>query len=707
LDIESSIFDISQNHAPRTAHPASRMNHSSADLLDIYRRMMLIRKVEERLGQLFLEGIIPGTLHQSLGQEAVAVGVCRALREGDIITSTHRPHAHALAKGVSLPSFIGELLGKGSGCCKGRGGSMHVGDMTKGMVPSIAIVGGGMPIATGLALASKLRKEGRVAVAFTGDGGVAEGIFHEAVNMGAIWDLPVLYVIENNRYAASTHYSRNTRLERLSDMSAAYGIPGITIDGNNVLEVFEAARDAVRRARAGQGPTIIEAMTYRITGHNRRDPCNYMPEDERQQAADQEPVQRFEAMLLSDGHAEEAVLSEIQTDLEAEIEAAVETALAEPDPEPEEAHKYVYAGCDVRDATPPPATAPSGRAKCGAEGMKKLSMADALRDGLTEEMRRDGNVFCMGEDISIPGGWGGVFTVTLGLEKEFRDQLIDTPIAEAGYIGLGVGAALAGMRPVLDVQYGDFLFLAMDQIINQAAKLRYMSGGSLSVPLVIRAPVGATGRGAQHAQNMERYFLGVPGLKVVCPATAYDAKGLLKAAIRDDDPVIMFEHKLLYGSKGVGAATGEVDASSEIPDDDYTVPIGKGIVRRPGGDVTIIATLLMMHFALVAAEELARRGIQAEVIDPRSLDPLDWPMIEESVAKTSRVVIVEEGPKTNGWGAEVAAALGERLMDYLTAPVQRVASPDIPVPFAPALENVYRPNVRQISQAVENLLGLA
>ena len=338
--------------------------------------------------------------------------------------------------------------------------------------------------------------------------------------------------------------------------------------------------------------------------------------------------------------------------------------------------------------------------------MKKLAIVPALRDGLIEEMRRDKNVFCMGEDISIPGGWGGVFTVTLGLEEEFRDQLIDTPIAEAGSIGLGIGAALAGLRPVLDMQYSDFLFLAMDQIVNHAAKLRYMSGGALSVPLLIRAPVGATGRGAQHAQNMERFFIGVPGLKVVCPATAYDAKGLLKAAIRDDNPVLMFEHKLLYGSKGISAATGEIDASSEIPDEDFIVPIGQGIVRRSGADVTIVATLLMMHLALAAAEELASRGIEAEVIDPRTLDPFDWPLVEQSVEKTSRVIIVEEGPKTGGWSAEVAASLGERMMEYLTAPIQRVASPDIPVPFAPALENAYRPNIRQIIQAAESLIAL-
>ena len=313
-------------------------------------------------------------------------------------------------------------------------------------------------------------------------------------------------------------------------------------------------------------------------------------------------------------------------------------------------------------------------------------------------------MFCMGEDISIPGGWGGVFTVTLGLEEEYRSQLLDTPISELGYFGVAVGAAIMGMRPVIDVQYGDFLFLAMDQIINQAAKMRYMSGGKTKVPLVIRAPVGATGRGAQHAQNLERFFVGVPGLKVVCPATAYDAKGLLKSAIRDDNPVMMFEHKLLYGSKGLGQATGAVDASDDIPAEDYTIPIGKGIIRRQGSHVTIVATLLMMHVAMNAAEELAAEGVSVEVIDPRSLSPFDWDLVEESVMKTTRVVIVEEGPKTGGWSAEIAASLGSKMSDYLSAPVVRVASPDIPVPFSPRMESYYRPNRENIKQAVLKLI---
>jgi pyruvate/2-oxoglutarate/acetoin dehydrogenase E1 component len=336
--------------------------------------------------------------------------------------------------------------------------------------------------------------------------------------------------------------------------------------------------------------------------------------------------------------------------------------------------------------------------------MKRQGIAEALRDGITEEMERDQTVFCIGEDIAVPGGWGGAFTVTLGLEKKFPDRMIDTPIAELGFFGVAVGAAMMGMRPIADVQYGDFLFLASDQIINNASKMLYMSGGTCKVPMVMRAPIGATGRGSQHAQSMERYFIGVPGLKVVSVSNAYDAKGILKSAIRDDNPVMIFEHKLLYGSKGARAESGAVDATSDIPDEDYTVPLDKAAVRREGSDVTILGWLLMAHFSMSAAEQLAGEGVNAEVIDVRSLSPIDYETIGESVKKTGRVVIVEEGPKTGGVSAEIAAGIMERFGDYLQAPVMRVASPDVPVPFTPILENAYRPDIERIVAGVRQIL---
>ncbi len=335
---------------------------------------------------------------------------------------------------------------------------------------------------------------------------------------------------------------------------------------------------------------------------------------------------------------------------------------------------------------------------------KQLSIAESLREGITEEMRRDPTVFCLGEDIGVPGGWGGAFTVTLGLEQEFPDRMLNTPIAELGFFGAAVGAAIMGMRPIVDVQYGDFLFLAMDQIVNNAAKLRYMSGGTIKVPLVMRAPIGATGRGSQHAQSMERYFTGVPGIKVVAVSNAYDAKGVLKSAVRDDNPVLIFEHKLLYGSKGARTEPGSVDATSDIPDEDYTVPLDRAAVRRPGSHVTILAWLLMAHFARQAADILAAEGIDAEIIDVRSLSPIDYETIGASVKKTGRVVVVEEGPKTGGVSAEIAAGITERFGDSLLAPVTRVASADVPVPFTPVLEDAYRPDRARISAAARRIV---
>jgi pyruvate/2-oxoglutarate/acetoin dehydrogenase E1 component len=337
--------------------------------------------------------------------------------------------------------------------------------------------------------------------------------------------------------------------------------------------------------------------------------------------------------------------------------------------------------------------------------MTKMSIVEALRQAIREEMRRDERVFCIGEDIGIEGGFGGAFTVTLKLAEEFgHERMLDTPISETAIAGAAIGAAMAGMRPIADVQYGDFLFCCMDQLANQAAKMRYMSGGKCSVPMVMRAPVGATARGAQHAQSLEAFFCHIPGLKVVAPATAYDAKGLLKSAVRDDNPVLVFEHKLLYGSKGPRSERGSISPVGEVPDEEYLVPIGKGIVRREGKDVTIVGKLLTMYRALGAADILAEKGIEAEVIDPRTLVPLDKELILASVRKTGRLVIAEEDNLTGGWAAELAAIVADEGFIWLDAPIKRVSAPDVPAPFAPVLEGAYVPDEQRIVQAVLSLV---
>ena len=336
--------------------------------------------------------------------------------------------------------------------------------------------------------------------------------------------------------------------------------------------------------------------------------------------------------------------------------------------------------------------------------MAKMSIAEALRQAIREEMARDPRVFCIGEDIGIKGGFGGAFTVTLGLSDEFgHERILDTPISETGIAGVAIGAAMAGLRPIADVQYGDFLFCMMDQLANQAAKMTYMSGGTVTVPLVMRAPVGATSRGAQHAQSLEAFFTHIPGLKVVAPSTAYDAKGLLKSAVRDDNPVLIFEHKLLYGSKGPRSERGAISPIGEVPDEEYLVPIGEGVIRREGRDVTIVGKLLTVYRALAAAEQLAREGIEAEVIDPRTLVPLDLGTIVRSVVKTGRLVIAEEGHLNHGFGAEIAARVADAAWATLKAPIKRVAAMNTPIPYARPLENAVVPDAERIRTTVLEL----
>jgi pyruvate/2-oxoglutarate/acetoin dehydrogenase E1 component len=339
---------------------------------------------------------------------------------------------------------------------------------------------------------------------------------------------------------------------------------------------------------------------------------------------------------------------------------------------------------------------------------RPMGMAEALRDAMRIAMRTDPTVFLLGEDIGVSGGFGGGFTVTLGLAEEFgRERVIDTPISEGAIVGAAVGAAMAGSRPVAEMQYGDFVFCAMDQVVNQAAKMRYMSNGSVRVPMVLRLPVGASQRGAQHGQSSEAWFMHTPGLKVACPATPYDAKGMLIAAIRDDNPVIFLEHKLLYGGKGTRKETAQISLGTEVPDGDYEIQLGTVAVRRAGRDLTMLANMLMVHRALAAAERLAEAGIDAEVIDVRCLVPLDIATIEDSVRRTGRALIVEEDHLTGGWGAEIAARIADAAFSNLRAPIRRVAGPDTPIPCAPALERAWVPDVDRITAAAVALLGAA
>ncbi|MDP6389657.1 MAG: dehydrogenase E1 component subunit alpha/beta [Alphaproteobacteria bacterium] len=651
------------------------------DVLErIYTTMRRIRRFDEHTAELFEEGLVKGTAHSYVGQEAIAAGVCANLREDDFIASNHRGHGHCIAKGASTDRMMAELMGRDTGYCRGLGGSMHIADMSLNILGANGIVGAAMPLATGAALAIKLEGGDQVAVAFFGDGGSNQGVFHESTNLAAVWKLPLILICENNQYALSTSYRRSTSVERISSRAAGYDIPGVTVDGNDATEVYVVVQEAIERARAGEGPTLIEALTYRWGQHSMRanlpDP---RPKEEYDAWIARDPIKRLETALKRDKIVAAKRLREIGDAVEGELETAVAFGKEGSEPTFDDMLAAVYSPHIPHDEP-------------GPESDRELTYVEALNEALGQEMARDEHVFVMGEDV---GFTGGIFGVTKGLMDTFGEARVrDTPISEASFVGCGVGAAIAGMRPVVEIQIFDFVALTMDMLVNQAAKFRFMLGGNPTVPLVIRGPQGGGIRmAAQHSQSLEAWFTHVPGLVVVAPSTPYDAKGLLTAAIRDDNPVILLEQKLLY-----------LDPAAPVPEEPYAIPIGKADVKREGGDVTVIATSAMVPRALAAARSLERDGISVEVIDPRTLKPLDEETILTSVRKTNRLLIVHEAWLKGGFGAEVSAMVVEKAFDWLDAPIVRLGAPDAPMPYNDELERAAIPSQERIANAIRDLL---
>ena len=658
----------------------SNVTVDAETLRDLYVTMRRIRAFEDKTADLFEEGVVKGTAHSYKGEEAIAAGVCATLRDDDIIASYHRGHGHCIAKGARIDRMMAELMGRQTGYCQGLGGSMHIADMELNIMGANGIVGAAMPLATGAGLAAKLQGTNRVAVAFFGDGASNQGVFHESLNLAAVWKLPVIFVCENNQYALSTSYRNTTAVAQVANRAASYEIPGITVDGNDGVEVYLVLREAVERARNGDGPTLIEAMTYRHGQHslrvNLRDP---RPEDELESWLDRDPMARMEKRLVSEAGFSEAQFDETSQAVEEELENAVTYGRESPEPPVQVMLDAVY-------APHAPHTEP------GPDTERTLSYPEALNEALEQEMLRDDRVFLMGEDV---GATGGIFGVSKGLMDRYgAERVRDTPISEATFVGCGVGAAIAGMRPVVEIQIFDFVALTMDMLVNQAAKFRFMLGGKPSVPLVVRGPQGGGIRlAAQHSQSLEAWFTHVPGLVVVAPSTPYDAKGLLVAAIRDDNPVIFLEQKLLY-----------VGGTGPVPEELYAIPLGKADVKREGTDVTVVATSAMVPRALSAATVLEREGISVEVIDPRTLQPLDEETILASVRKTNRLLIVHEACVRGGFGAEVAAMTVDKAFDYLDAPVMRLGAPHTPMPYNDRLELEVIPSQERITEAVRGLL---
>jgi 2-oxoisovalerate dehydrogenase E1 component len=653
------------------------------DLREAYRRMALIRVFEERVSELYRDGEIPGFVHLSIGQEATAVGACWPLADTDVITSNHRGHGHCLAKGLAPEPMMAELLARATGTNGGLGGSMHIADPGLGIFGANGIVAAGVPIAAGAAVAARLRKTGGVAVSFFGDGAVAQGAFHEAANLAALWRLPMVFFCENNGYAEFSK-SADQHPVPLATRAAGYGLEFVPVDGNDIEAVAAAMSDIVRRIRDGAGPVFVEATTYRWRGHYEGDPERYRDTDELERwQADRDPLAIARARLARRGVGA-AVLDQIDAEVRARIEAAIGAARAAPLPEVAAARSAVYA--------PRPSLAePSVEAPDGGDAEVFRTM-DAVRLALEHELEADPDVFVAGVDA---GQGGNVFALTRGLYDRWPERLLDTPISETAVMGLAVGAAMAGMRPVVELMYLDFLGVCFDQILNQAAKLRFMTGGKARMGLTIRTQFGG-GRssGSQHSQSLEALLAHIPGLTVVMPSTPADTYGLLRAAIRDPNPVVFIENRQLYGVKGAKPPAG------------HTVPLGKAKVVRPGTDVTVVSVSRMVHEAVAAAEGLAGRGISAEVIDLRTVAPLDKQTVLESLAKTSRLLIAHEGVTDFGIGAELAALAAWEGFWMLDAPVRRVAPPPTPSPYAPNLEKRWLPDRQDIERAVAELVAI-
>ncbi|AXG83021.1 2-oxoisovalerate dehydrogenase [Streptomyces paludis] len=648
-------------------------------LLEMYRRMRRIRRFEQRASELYRATEIPGFLHLSIGQEASAVGACWHLTARDGITSTHRGHGHVLAKGLDTASMMAELMGKDAGTCRGRGGSMHIADPGLGIYGANGIVGAGLPIADGVATAARLRAEGDVVVAFFGDGAVAQGMFHEAVNLAAVWDLPVVFLCENNHYSEFSPAADQHRAP-LSARAAGYGVDYAHVDGNDVLAVAGLMSGVVERLRRGGGPVLVEAETYRWHGHYEGDPERYRDAAEVAEAKERDPLLVARRHLAAAGVAG-ALADAVDEEIDREIEAAVAWARSLPEPDPATLYDHVSA---PRPAVPEPAPPAAD-----AEVFRSM---DAVRLALEHELTADPTVFVAGIDV---GAGGNVFGLTRGLAQAFPGRVRDTPISESAVIGTAVGAAMAGMRPVVEIMYMDFIGVCLDMLLNQAAKLRFMTGGRASLPLVVRTQFGA-GRssGSQHSQSLEAVLAHIPGLTVVMPSTPADTYGLLRAAIQDPNPVVFVENRLQYGLKGPRPPAG------------HLIPLGRAAVVREGTDITLVSWSRMVQDCLSAAETLAAEGISVEVIDLRTVAPLDRETVLASLAKTNRLVIAHEAVRDFGVGAELSALAVDEGFWHLDAPVTRVAPPHVPAPYAPSLERAWLPSHDTIAATVRRIAAV-
>jgi 2-oxoisovalerate dehydrogenase E1 component len=648
---------------------------SKKKLIELYEGMLLPRMIEEKMLSLLRQGKI-SKWFSGIGQEAISVGATMAMLNDEYIMPLHRNLGVFTTRQVPLERLFGQWMGKMTGFTKGRDRSFHFGTNEHHIAGMISHLGPQLSVASGVALAHKFRKEQKCSIAFTGDGGTSEGEFHEALNTAAVWNLPVIFLIENNGYGLSTPVNEQFACEQLADRAKGYGMEGITIDGNNVVEVYNTIDKYAKSIRKNPRPILIECMTFRMRGHEEASGVKYVPKELFEEWAKKDPISNFENWLLAQGILTQELIDKQRVENKKAIKEGLEKAFMAEKPVPNVSIELadVYAPTEVKIVEPK------------SDSKTELRLVDACKDALHLAMEKYPEMLIMGQDVAE---YGGVFKITEGFVHDFgKERLLNTPICESAIVGIGVGLSLKGIKSVVEMQFSDFVSCAFTQIVNNAAKLHYRWGQN--VDMVIRMPTGAgVGAGPFHSQSTEAWFAHTPGLKVVYPSNPTDAKGLLLASIEDPNPVLFFEHKTLYRS-----------ISEMVPTNYYTTEIGKANLIQAGDDISLITYGAGVHWALEIAKELD--DISIEILDLRTLLPWDKQAVETTVKKTGKVLVLHEDNETLGIGAEIASYISENVFEYLDGPVKRLGSLNTPVPFDQELEKQFLPKSR-LKEALSQL----
>lgn len=636
----------------------NRRNYSNEVLLHLYKEILKPRMIEEKMLILLRQGKI-SKWFSGIGQEAISVGCAQALKEDEFILPMHRNLGVFTSRKVPLEKLFAQFQGKRSGFTKGRDRSFHFGSVEHHIVGMISHLGPQLGIADGIALAHKLQKQNKVCLVFSGDGGASEGDFHEALNVAAVWNLPVIFVIENNGYGLSTPSDEQFKFKNFIDKGPGYGMETKLIPGNNVLEVYHEISKLAESIREKPRPILAECLTFRMRGHEEASGTKYVPQELFDKWEKKDPPKSYEQFLLSKGILNEELIAQYRKEIQQEIDKGLQSAFSE---EEVTYHKEEEQADLFREFDKPPT--PPGEEKT------EMRLVDAVKDGLHHAMKKHDNLVLMGQDIAE---YGGVFKVTEGFVKEFgKDRVRNTPLCESAIIGAGLGLSVCHHKAMVEMQFADFVSCGFNQIVNNLAKIHYRWGQHADV--VVRMPTGAgVGAGPFHSQSNEAWFFHTPGLKIAYPAFPEDAKGLLTRAFEDPNPVLFFEHKALYRS-----------LKGEVPKGYYSLPFGKARRVLEGGEVSIITYGMGVHWALAYAKE--NPNVSMDLIDLRTLAPLDWNAVFDSVKRTGKVLVLHEDTLIGGIGGEIAAQINEQCFEYLDAPVTRVASADTPVPFASNLE---------------------